>query len=210
MRRALALASFALLAGCEQAADTAPEAAPEEIADVVGSQAPDKVSGASDPSSAAANPAPRTPVDCTEEEETIFSCEMAAGKRLAVCAAADGKAQYRFGKDAPELALSGGKWSNTMYSGGGESQILFSNGDTDYIVFSRMIRTNFAPGEPNNPAISDGVVIMRGEEFVGMQLCAGGQAEMPVQYDAAKRAFGEIEDIFTGATMRADPPEVER
>ena len=206
MRRALALASFALLAGCEQGADPAPDAAPEETASAAGSQAPDKVSGASEPSSAPANAAGRTPVDCTAAEEMIFSCEMAGGKRLAVCAAAGGQAQYRYGKDAPELALSGGKWANVMYSGGGEAQILFSNGDTDYIVFSRMVRTNFTPGEPNYPAISDGVVILRGGEFAALRLCAGGQGEMPVQYDAAKRVFEEMDDLFTGETVRADPP----
>ena len=207
--RPVTLCAIALLAGCEQAADPAQEAA-SESAGAAGSQAPDNLSDGSGPVSAPAANAQRTRVDCTDGEETIFSCEMAGGKRLAVCAAPQGKGQYRFGKDAPELTLSGGRWSNTMYSGGGEAQILFSNGDTDYIVFSRMIRTNFAPGEPNNPAISDGVVILRGDEFAGMQLCAGGQAEVPVHYDAAKRAFGEIEDIFTGETIRADPPEAQR
>ncbi|MCK0127864.1 hypothetical protein [Erythrobacter sp. F6033] len=147
----------------------------------------------------------KKPVKCTAQEETIFYCPITGRKRLAVCAPEQGEAEYRYGGDNPELTLRGGKWANTMYSGGGEAQILFSNGDIDYIVFSRMVRTNFAEGEPNYPAITDGVVVSRGEEVLSIQLCEGGQAIMPVQYDAAERAFGATEDIFTGATDRADP-----
>lgn len=147
----------------------------------------------------------RKTVDCSAREEIIFSCSVPGGKHLAVCAPKTGEAEYRFGGDAPELELTGGKWANAMYSGGGEAQIRFSNRGTDYIVFSRMIRTNFTEGEPNYPAISDGVLIRRGGKFVALKLCEGGQALMPVQYDAARRAFGEAEDLFTDETIRADP-----
>ncbi|MEZ5681903.1 MAG: hypothetical protein R3E14_11510 [Erythrobacter sp.] len=151
-----------------------------------------------------ADPAPG-PVGCTAEEEPIFSCAVPGGKRLAVCAAQQGEAEYRFGGKSPELVLRGGKWANAMYSGGGEAQIEFANGDTRYIVFSRMVRTNFTAGEPNNPAITDGVLISREGEFIALRLCAGGQAEIPVQYDAAERAFAQEDDLFTEETIRADP-----
>ncbi|MEC7625022.1 MAG: hypothetical protein VYA25_12660 [Pseudomonadota bacterium] len=130
---------------------------------------------------------------------------MPGGKRLAVCAPSAGPAQYRFGTKEAELVLRGGKWARAMYSGGGEAQIAFANGDTRYIVFSRMVRTNFAAGEPNYPAISDGVLIMRNDELVAVRPCAGGQADMPVQYDAAERVFAQEDELFTDETMRADP-----
>lgn len=146
----------------------------------------------------AAPPAPRASgsVDCTPRESTIFSCAMPGGKRLAVCVTEAGVAEYRFGRDVPELTLQGGTWSNVAYSGGGEAQILFSNGDTDYLVFSRVVRTNFTPGEPNDPAIHDGVVVLRAGEVLATLLCAGGQAETPVRYDDAERALGRKEHVF--------------
>ncbi|MFW2351525.1 hypothetical protein [Qipengyuania sp.] len=191
------LASLLLLAGCAGAAE-----------DEAGSQD----SGPAAPPSAGAAAATTAPsehasgrVECAAPEETIFSCAMSGGKRLAVCAPQAGAAQYRFGGTSPELVLTGGKWATAMYSGGGEAQIEFANGDTVYTVFSRMIRTNFAAGEPNYPAITDGVVITRDGKFVALRLCEGGQADMPVQYDAAERAFPQSEDLFTDETIRADP-----
>ena len=145
------------------------------------------------------------PVDCAAPEETVFSCAMPGGKRLAVCAPQQGEAEYRFGGKSPELVLRGGKWATAMYSGGGEAQIQFVNGDTSYTVFSRMVRTNFTAGEPNNPAITDGVVITRDGAFVALRLCEGGQAEMPVQHDAAESAFAQEDALFTEETIRADP-----
>lgn len=204
MKPSLWVGALAVLTACEQApppsqeqVSQAREAAPSRTANTV---PPAPAAPASVPAAQRKNV-----VDCTDQEETIFSCEMPGGKYLAVCAPKNGQAEYRFGGDTAELTLTGGEWANTAYSGGGEAQIFFSNGGTDYIVFSRMVRTNFAADEPNYPAISDGVVIMRGDEYVATRLCAGGQAEMPVQYDAAKRAFGETRDIFTGATERTDP-----
>jgi hypothetical protein len=150
------------------------------------------------------DPAP-TQIDCTAQEEAVFSCAMPGDKRLAVCAPSEGPAQYRFGGKTPELVLRGGKWATAMYSGGGEAQIAFANGDTRYIVFSRMVRTNFAAGEPNYPAITDGVMITRDGEFVALRLCEGGQADLPVQYDAAERAFAQEDELFTEETIQADP-----
>jgi hypothetical protein len=67
-----------------------------------------------------------------------------------------------------------------------------------------MVRTNFTEGEPNNPAIRDGVIIMRGGAFVGLRLCEGGQAKMPLNFGAARRAMGEPGALFTDETIRAD------
>ena len=50
-----------------------------------------------------------------------------------------------------------------------------------------------------------GVLIMRDDELVAVRPCAGGQADMPVQYDAAERVFAQEDELFTDETMRADP-----
>ena len=189
-------ASMLLLAGCAGAEQG--DAVSQESSKA--SEAPANRAGASPVPS----PAITKEVDCTASEETVFSCAMPGGKRLAVCAPSAGPAQYRFGTKEAELVLRGGKWARAMYSGGGEAQIAFANGDTRYIVFSRMVRTNFAAGEPNYPAISDSV-IMRNDELVAVRPCAGGQADMPVQYDAAERVFAQEDELFTDETMRADP-----
>lgn len=194
--RALA-ASILLLAGCSGAAKDEP------VSQETGA-APAALARAAKATPVPAKAAPRD-VDCTAPEVTIFACPMPGGKHLAVCAPEQGEAEYRFGGASPELVLTGGTWANTAYSGGGEAQIRFANGDTSYVVFSRMVRTNFAAGEPNYPAITDGVLITRGDKFVALRLCEGGQAEMPVQYDAARRAFGEAQAMFTDDTIRADP-----
>ena len=190
-------ASMLLLAGCAGAEQG--DAVSQESSKAP--EAPANRAGASPVPSVAAT----KQVDCTASEETVFSCAMPGGKRLAVCAPSAGPVQYRFGAKEPELVLRGGKWARAMYSGGGEAQIAFANGDTRYIVFSRMVRTHFAAGEPNYPAISDGVLIMRDDELVAVRPCAGGQADMPVQYDAAERVFAQEDELFTDETMRADP-----
>ncbi|MCP5396531.1 MAG: hypothetical protein H6918_07350 [Sphingomonadaceae bacterium] len=141
---------------------------------------------------------------CGSTDKTIFACRVKKGKFLAVCATDDGKAEYRYGTDKPELVLTGGSWANAAYSGGGEQQIRFTNGDTSYVVFSRMIRTNFEPGETNDPAISDGVVVLRGEKFQALQLCEDASAT-PVNYDAAERSIPPAAGLFTEETERADP-----
>lgn len=141
---------------------------------------------------------------CTGQEETIFSCDIAGGKHLAVCVPERGKAEYRFGGDTLELTLTGGQWASVPYSGGGEAQIAFSNGDTRYIVFSRMVRTNFTAGEPNDPAISDGVIVERGGEVISVKEC-GGLDLLPIQYSAAEEHLPKADDLFTYETGRADP-----
>ncbi|QYJ06619.1 hypothetical protein [Qipengyuania flava] len=198
-----ALAALALLlAGCagegpapEEATSTEPA---EEIA-AAGEDAPDtRVTQA---------PAP-SPVTCSQAEEAIFSCKTASGKSIAVCGTPDGKAEYRFGGDTAELTLRGGEWASVPYSGGGEAQIAFANGPVRYVVFSRMIRTNFAAGEPNNPVFSDGVIVLEGEEVVALQTCDDPDT-LAIQYFAAEERFPTADDLFTFETGRADPATAE-
>ncbi|KEO91953.1 hypothetical protein EH31_04580 [Erythrobacter longus] len=138
----------------------------------------------------------RTDVACADTEETIFSCTVEGGKQLAVCAGQIG-AQYRFGRGKSELTLSNGRWASVPYSGGGEAQIAFQNGETRYIVFSRVARTNFAPGEPNNPAITDGVIVERAGKKIAELKCGWEGELMPVQVFAAERHLEKADTLFT-------------
>lgn len=142
---------------------------------------------------------------CKADETPIFACNFADGKQVAVCGLAEGGAEYRFGGEEPELTLFEDVWATVPYSGGGEAQIQFSNGDTNYIVFSRMVRTNFKEGEPNNPAISDGVIVERSGELLSFRVCDGAQEPLPIQYDAANAAMKRVDELFTFETSKADP-----
>jgi hypothetical protein len=185
------LASALLVAGC-----AGEEPAPVER-EVDQTPAPAAVQTSSEATPTAAS------VDCAVDEEAIFSCMTERGKRIAVCGTADGKAEYRFGGDKPELVLSGGEWASVPYSGGGEAQIAFDNKAMRYVVFSRMVRTNFTAGEPNNPAMSDGVIVLEGTRVVGLQVCADPDV-LPIQYSAADARFPVAADLFTWETGRAD------
>jgi len=142
---------------------------------------------------------------CKAEETPIFACNFADGNQVAVCGLAKGGAEYRFGGEEPELTLFEDVWATVPYSGGGEAQMQFSNGDTNYIVFSRMVRTNFKEGEPNNPAISDGVIVERSGELLSLRVCDGAEETLPIQYDAANAAMKRVDEIFTFETSKADP-----
>ena len=143
---------------------------------------------------------------CKDGEEKVFSCTMKSGKRASVCVTGDGDAkfaQYRFGPAAGPAELvwpasaDAGKlaFKSVPYSGGGEAQISFTRGDTTYVVFSRVIRTNFTAGEPNNPAISDGILVVRGGSILGELGCAG-TVEMPVNYDLAEKYGSPAAEII--------------
>jgi hypothetical protein len=180
VRRVLALATFAVLTACGWQ--------PEDDA---------RVSPA--PSSTA-----RAAV-CAASETPIFACSFADGKRVAVCGTEGGVAEYRFGgEDAIDFVLDGGQNATAMYSGGGESQLAFSSGATRYIVFSRIVRTGFDESG-NDPAISDGVVVERGGEFLAIRVCDDPEVK-PVDVDAAE-AFLPVRvraKLFTDETIRAD------
>jgi hypothetical protein len=193
VRGALVLAAFAALAGCQEQAAKTP-AAPQASA-----------SASADPLSADGAPQERAgTVACAADETPIFACAFKDGKRVAVCGVGERDGRYRYGGAAPELALSGGRYAYTMYSGGGENQIAFTNGDTRYIVFSRMVRTGFDENG-NRPAISDGIIIERGGQFLDIKLCDDPDL-LPVQMDAAGAVWEEEAELFTDQTLRADPP----
>jgi hypothetical protein len=118
----------------------------------------------------------------------------------------NGSVEYSYGslEQAPELVLSGGKWAAVGYSGGSEAQIEFQNGDTSYVVFSRMVRTNFEPGEPNDPAISDGVIVLRDERVVSVKLCVGSDS-LPISTTELEELIPREDELFTYETQRADP-----
>ncbi|PZU17425.1 MAG: hypothetical protein DI591_03620 [Citromicrobium sp.] len=142
------------------------------------------------------------PVDCPGDQQTVFSCRAGGGKRIAVCSAGPGKAEYRYGKGAPEIRLTGGQFANVAYSGGGESQIAFDHGDTRYVVFSRMVRTGFDDGG-NAPAISDGVVVLKNGAFAALEKCDDIKP-IAVQLTLAEQAMPTAGALFTEETARAD------
>ena len=146
---------------------------------------------------------PGRTVECASGEAEVFSCKVAGGKRIAICGTGRGEAEYRFGDGEPELVLSGGRWASVPYSGGGEAQVAFASGDTSYVVFSRIVRTNFAAGEPNDPAISDGVIVLEGEEVIGIQLCDDPDVAA-IDYDLAEAHFPRADDLFSWETDLAE------
>lgn len=143
---------------------------------------------------------------CSDAETTIFACTVKGGKTVSVCSTGGKSATYRFGGNEPEIELQGGSWARVGYSGGGELQIAFDNDDTRYVVFSRTVRTNFEPGEPNEPAMSDGVIVLRGGKYAGMQLCSAtvGNADDGEASEAALQQLPRADDLFTDETSRAD------
>lgn len=144
---------------------------------------------------------------CRSGESAIHQCRTTAGKALAICSAGGATATYRYGSAKPEIEVESGRWARVGYSGGGELQIAFDNGDTTYVVFSRTIRTNFTADKPNNPAMSDGVIVLRQGKFAGMQLCAdgGNGADYNESTEAAMQRLPQSDDLFTDETYRADP-----
>lgn len=156
----------------------------------------------------AVRPETRTGSKCLADEAVAFSCPMKSGKHVSVCITESNGtkfAQYRFGPpDGPaELVWpvkpDSGRLSFTSvpYSGGGEGQIIFTNGDTTYAVFSRIVRTHFVEGEPNYPAITDGIIVKRGGAVLGELLCMGDQAEMPVNFGLAKEYMDAAPELIT-------------
>lgn len=198
MVRYLGLAAFCALAACSA------EQQNEVVAETRSEQAQATNPSSVGPSAAADVPEPSRGGGCKADEDTIFSCKTAANKRIAVCAVPGGTAEYRYGAGEPELTVAGGRFASVPYSGGGEAQIAFDNAGMRYVVFSRMVRTNFEAGEPNNPAISDGVMVLRGTKVLSVVECADAEP-VPVQYDVAARHMDREDELFTEETARADP-----
>ncbi len=178
--------------GGEAPGETAADVKEEPAA--AGTGAPANVESAAQGEGSAGQNAGRSQVSCGQDEQTVFTCPVQGGKTISVCGK-DGEVEYRFGDRLPELAIKGGRFASVPYSGGGEAQIAFANGDTQYIVFSRIVRTNFTAGEPNNPEFTDGVAIVRGGELIGEKLCKSGSAES-IDVNASELYGGTASELF--------------
>jgi hypothetical protein len=127
---------------------------------------------------------PKSRYLCKPEETVVFGCD-SGGKMISVCGSpgftgTTGYLQYRFGTPSkielayPETpaAAKGRFWfSHTDYSGGDEAHLRFVSNGVVYAVFDRMIRTNFIPGQPNNPAMSEGVAVRLPGKKATARLC---------------------------------------
>lgn len=173
--------------------------ADDEVLDLDGPKAVESL-GPTDTTQSASEPVVEpVPAMCTVDEIPIFSCKVESGKQLSVCGQEGGGAQYRFGPaQAAELVIDAGSWASVPYSGGGEAQILFENGEINYIVFSRIVRTNFEPGEPNNPKISDGVMVYQDGEQIAAQLCDDLDVS-PVNVEKAQDLLTRADGLFAEA-----------
>jgi len=109
---------------------------------------------------------------CNSDEQLVFGCSLVNKKMVSICASpsftpTSGYVQYRYGTlkkvelsypSAFEPPMGKFFFSHAMFSGGGASSIRFINKGHEYVVFDKMVRTNFTPGEPNNPEFSSGVI----------------------------------------------------
>ena len=141
---------------------------------------------------------------CAPDEDVLFSCQLENRKMASVCGvtnkAGSAVAQYRYGKSGqvPELtwpeADSGERleFASVPYSGGGEAQLHFRRGDTQYIVYSRVIRTNFTAGEPNDPDLADGIFVRKGDRIVARHACDDPEVR-PIDYEKAN-LYAETSD----------------
>ncbi len=205
-RLSIALAALLTVSGCEAdsrapVSNSNPETMPELAAETAKEHSQAIANEPFVPqqsASSAQSPNPtssKVGVSCANGEETVFSCKVKNGSDLAVCAG-DENVYYRYGKGSPEMTVMGGRFASVAYSGGGEAQIAFTKGRTTYIVFSRVIRTNFEPGEPNQPAISDGVMVMLGDELLTTHICDDPNAR-PIDYDLAVKVMEREPELFT-------------
>ena len=124
---------------------------------------------------------------CKADETILFGC-MSGRKMISVCASRGfqsdtGYVQYRYGVPAkvellwPESLQPAADhfWrSSVPYSGGGESHLRFVNQGVEYVLFDRTIRTNFTPGEPNDPDMTEGVVVRVPGHKPTARLCTDG------------------------------------
>jgi len=134
---------------------------------------------------------------CAAGEAVIFSCQLENEKIASVCGtenkSRDVVAQYRYGKSGakPELIWPDVDSTNRLtfasvpYSGGGEAQLHFRRGDNQYVVYSRVIRTNFTAGEPNDPSLEDGIFVRKGGKLITRHACKGTKIA-PIDYKKAE------------------------
>ena len=81
--------------------------------------------------------------------------------------------------------------SQAMFSGGDASRVRFKNAQHEYILFDSMIRTNFKPGEPNDPRFSSGIVTRHAGKVTSRRLCSG---DLPIAAAAHKHLDHEPYD----------------
>lgn len=204
MKTAVLLATVAvILSGCDQKAAPAGGEAAEESAISADPLGQETTSEPDDPASKA-SPLAGTGL-CAPGEEVLFSCQLENRKMASVCGLKNGTgsvvAQYRYGKagQVPELIWPETdradrlEFASVPYSGGGEAQLQFRRGDTQYIVYSRVIRTNFAPGEPNDPAIEDGIFVRKAGKPVARHACSDPDVR-PINYEKAELYAATSED----------------
>ena len=150
---------------------------------------------------------------CDAAKDEVFSCQLENGRRAAVCLSGTGEgrhAQYRYGVTGKpaELVLPAtggigapGRYASVMYSGGGEQQITFTKGDYRYTVFSRVVRTNFERGEPNNPAIGDGLMVQRAGKTIALHSCEYTDDLKPVDMARAESVMVEESELFADVPL---------
>ena len=196
------VAAALLLAGCDR--QPAPPASEPEVQSSASPErvTADKAAGQRDQANHAA---PSTAIGlCEPREEIIFSCRLENGKTASVCGTDKETgavvAEYRYGHagQKPELTWPDAdsdrlSFASIPYSGGGEAQLQFRRGDHQYIVYSRVIRTNFKPGEPNDPAMQDGVIVQKGDKIIARHACADADV-LPIDYQKAGRYAQSLAD----------------
>lgn len=148
--------------------------------------------------------------NCGAQESVIFSCQLESGAQVSICVTQgigeDGGisfAQFRMGEPGeasykfwPVIPGEGAmRWHSEAYSGGGEAQIGFTDGDKQYVAYSSVVRTNFAAGEPNDPAISDGLITMSGDLIIANETCIPGDV-MSVDAEQAELFAADAHDLL--------------
>lgn len=128
---------------------------------------------------------------CEPNEKLIFGCKI-KNKLISICSSkhlskTTGYAQYRFGKtDKIEFLYPNAKippasvfyLSSTACSGGGANIIRFSNSGHEYLIFDSMVRTNFVPGEPNDPEFKAGIITRHNGKITSTRLCSDNDASI--------------------------------
>jgi len=108
--------------------------------------------------------------------QPLFSCLTPQG-RLLVRDVGGGRVTVAFPKPhLRSLARLGGRphasrYARKGYSGGGEEQLQVETEAGRLTVYTRTVRTNFAPGEPNDPAFSSGAVFQARNGRVTRRTC---------------------------------------
>jgi len=143
---------------------------------------------------------------CAADEQVVFGCQLKNKKMASLCAskvlnASTGYVQYRFGTSKSleleypaQRALPKGHFyiSSTAYSGGGASRVRFKNGDAEYFLFDSTVRTNFKPGEPNNPQFEAGIEVQQKGKPASVRYCVNDASNSSLAYEQfEKEAFVE-------------------